>query len=193
MTVTTDAEITYDFICESVPIGDSFTAWSLHDAMKNHGLSVTYSALTSFLTRALRREMIIVVGYGDRKARIYQLASKPTWEFGPKTIGSLPGRTIHKESVIHDLRDGSDEVKKGLQDWIGNSDTAVVEGSTVPTPFSIPVSAIKENRIVENRATLSDLLINIAADVERLELKPEKQLSDFTTDELMTELKRRVR
>lgn len=185
MTVTTDAEITYDFICQSVPIGDSFTAWSLHDAMKNHGLSVTYSALTSFLTRALRREMIIVVGYGDRKARIYQLIAKPTWEFGHKTIGSLPGRTIHKEPAIYDLP---------VDDTAMPITVQASAADDTPLQMPIPTAAMKfyDGEPVK-RLTLSDMLINIAADVERMELKPEKQLSDFTTDELMAELKRRVR
>ena len=63
-----------------------------------------------------------------------------------------------------------------------------------PSQMAIPTAAMKfyDGEPVK-RLTLSDLLINIAADVERLELKPEKQLSDFTTDELMAELKRRVR
>ena len=185
MTVITDAEIVYRYLYDRAKEGDKFTAESLHNAMKAAGRKVTYSALTAFLTRALKREMVKVVGYGARKARIYQLIAKPTWEFGHKTIGSLPGRTIHKEPAIYDLP---------VDDTTMPITVQASAADDTPLQMPIPTAAMKfyDGEPVK-RLTLSDLLINIAADVERLELKPEKQLSDFTTDELMAELKRRVR
>ena len=167
MAVIPDSQMVYDFLIDRCSIGHVFMARDLHRRMKDAEVPVTYSALTAFITRAVKAEMLAIDKVGERGVRIYKLISKPGWNHGSKSIGSKPGRTIHKEPVV---------------------DSASLPVSEIPNVSMIfgPSEPLK-------LVTLSDMLINIAADVERLENKPEKQLSDYTIDELMEELKRRVR
>lgn len=98
-----DSELVYNYLLQKCNIGDTFTARTLMRVVTIEGINVTYSALTAFLSRALKREMVAIDSYEKGKIRVYQLMHKQPWEFGPKSVGSLPGRTIHVESKVEQL------------------------------------------------------------------------------------------
>ena len=176
------------------PIGHEFTFVELyHDINQGRFQTLTEGVVTGFITRAKRMGMIEVIGnvkvLAKRKPIFkYRYAQKVDWKFKPPGIGSHPGREIMGRK--HDTAEGignliqqvdasiaaTGETKDRLLDALDTSEAPVLE-----------------REFEYDQGSLSDQLINLAIKVNDLENRPVKTLSDYSTNDLIEELKKRVK
>lgn len=183
------------------PIGHEFTFIELfHDINRGRGKNnflagpeLSMGVVTGFITRAKRMGMIEVIGsvkvLAKRKPIFkYRYVKKVDWKFKPPGIGSHPGREIMGRK--HDTAEGignliqqvdasiaaTGETKDRLLDALDTSEAPVLE-----------------REFEYDQGSLSDQLINLAIKVNDLENRPVKTLSDYSTNDLIEELKKRVK
>lgn len=168
-------------LCEYLldkPLGYQFTSADLEEATKDWGFGE--GVASGFIVRAKKKGMVTAVaskpGKGKRPAVVYELVSHETWKFNGPGIGSYAGRVIHARK--HDPI-------PSLMDLMFNRP----KEEPVPEPEEETVDRV----LVEyETGSLADQLMELAIQVNDLENK-KPSLSVFTTDELIEELRSRVK
>ena len=150
-------------------VGYKFTKDSLMSKVSDAGLDgISEGAITGFIHRAVRFGHVQfagkVVGEHRRMLHQYEIIDRESWAFKPPSKGSPKGRTIGERHY--------QEVPE-IQSQAGEQLKLVL---TDDTPASVE--------------SLYMRLFDLAAEVEALE---KKSLKDYSTDELIEELKRRVK
>lgn len=184
-------------------IGYEFDIRSLEEEAKNYGFSISEGAVTGFITRALRKEIISIKGTirpkgTKRTRRVYTLVDKQDWQFKPASVGSYPGREVHgKARGDEQLELIEDQSKSDIMENIAENmgiplmDMPVSDHSA-DALIGLPVIEPKREFTPEE-LSLGEQLIAIAAKVELLENKPEKSLADYSTNDLIEELRKRIK
>lgn len=182
------------------PIGYEFDVRSLEEEAINYGYNFTEGALTGFIARALRKEIISIKGTTrpkgtKRTRRLYTLVDKQDWAFKPAGVGSYPGREVHgKARGDEQLELIEDQTKSDIMKNIAENmgipvmDIPMLEPKREFTP--------EELSLGEQQLPISQKLMAIAHEVMNLEVlvnKPEKSLADYSTNDLIEELRKRVK
>ena len=163
-------------------VGYKFTFDNLKTKISDADLEgISEGAITGFIHRAVRLGRVVCIGkavgqYG-RKQHQYEIVDRKPWSFKTKTIGSLKGRKIEERHYqeVPDTQNGDiGQVMKGIAKKMG-----------VPV-----VNFSLSNNEPEGIKSICMRLFNLAAEVEALE---KKSLKDYTSDELINELKRRIK
>lgn len=185
------------------PIGYEFDIHSLTEESKNYGYDFSEGAITGFITRAINKEIVSIKGTirpkgQARTRRIYTLVDKQDWRFKPAGVGSYPGREIHGKAH------GNDQLEL-IEDQSKSSiirDTAEKMGIPI---INMPVSdhnvdALMGMPFIEPKReftpeelSLGQQLMVLAHEVMHLENKPEKSLADYSTNDLIEELRKRIK
>ena len=169
-------------LCEYLldkPLGFRFTKASLEEATKDWGFGD--GVVSGFIVRAKYKGMVVAVasqkGKSRRPAVIYELVSHQAWNFHGPGIGSHTGREIHarKHDPIPSLMD-------------------LMFNRPKEEPVPEPEEEYETERVLMTYDTgsLADQLMELAIQVNDLENK-KPSLSGFTTDELLEELRSRVK
>ena len=149
-------------------VGFKFTMQTLKDMAAQAGMDVTGGAITGFIHRAVRFGHVQLVGKvkgnEGRMLHQYEILNCEPWGFKPKSHGSNKGRTI-KNRQHNPVPD--------LTELHSDSEPEAKTGINYPV-----------------QTLLSDQLFLLAVDVAALE---KKSITDYSTDELIAELKRRVK
>ena len=149
-------------------VGFKFTVQTFKDMASQAGVDVTQGAITGFIHRASRFGHVQVVGKvkgnEGRMLHQYEILNRDPWGFKPKSHGSNKGRTI-KNRQYNPVPD--------LTELHSDSEPEAKTGINYPV-----------------QTLLSDQLFLLAVDVAALE---KKSITDYSTDELIAELKRRVK
>ena len=169
-------------LCEYLldkPLGYQFTKADLEEATKDWGFGE--GVVSGFIVRAKKKGMVAAVaskpGKGKRTAVVYELVSHNAWKFHGPGIGSHAGREINARK--------HDPIPPSLVDLMFNRPAA----ETAPEPEEEIVDQV----LMEyETGSLADQLMELAIQVNDLENK-KPSLSGFTTDELIEELRSRVK
>ena len=149
-------------------VGFKFTMQTLKDMAAQAGMDVTGGAITGFIHRAVRFGHVQLVGKvkgnEGRMLHQYEILNCEPWDFKPKSHGSNKGRTI-KNRQYNPVPD--------LTELHSDSEPEAKTGINYPV-----------------QTLLSDQLFLLAVDVAALE---KKSITDYSTNELIAELKRRVK
>ena len=149
-------------------VGFKFTMQTLKDMAAEAGMDVTGGAITGFIHRAVRFGHVQLVGKvkgnEGRMIHQYEILNRDPWGFKHKTRGSYKGRTI-KNRQYNPVPD--------LTELHSDPEPEAKTGTNYPI-----------------QSLLSDQLFLLAVDVAALE---KKSITDYSTDELIAELKRRVK
>lgn len=148
-------------------VGYKFTMQTLKDMAAEAGVDVTEGAITGFIHRAVRLGRVQVAGKTEgNKGRMlhqYEILDREPWSFKAKSRGSDKGRTISGRHY--------NPVPAGAPEPEEKKETVKVS--------NYPVQSL-----------LSDRLFMLAVEATELE---KKSLKDYSTDELIAELKTRVK
>ena len=149
-------------------VGFKFTMQTLKDMAAEAEMGVTQGAITGFIHRVVRFGHVQMVGKvkgnEGRMLHQYEILDREPWDFKPKSLGSPKGRTIRNRQY------------NPVPDLTGLHSDPEPEAKT---GTNYPVQTL-----------LSDQLFFLAVDVAALE---KKSLKDYSTDELIEELKTRVK
>ena len=149
-------------------VGFTFTMQSLRDMVAQAEMDMTQGAITGFIHRAVRLGRVQIVGKvkGNQGRMLYQyvIVDREPWGFKDKTHGSNKGRTI-KNRQYNPVPD--------LTELHSDPEPEAKTGTNYPV-----------------QSLLSDQLFILAVEVAALE---KKSLKDYSTDELIAELKTRVK
>ena len=160
-------ELLHDLLMKE-EVGFKFTMQTLRDMAAQAGVDVTQGAITGFIHRASRFGHVQfagkVAGEQGRMLYQYEIVDREPWAFKPPSKGSPKGRTIG-ERHYQEVPEIHSQEGEQLK-LLFNDDT--------PAPMK----------------SLYMRLFDIAAEVEALE---KKSLKDYSTDELIAELKTRVK
>ena len=169
-------------LCEYLldkPLGYQFTNANLEEATKDWGFGE--GVVSGFIVRAKKKGMVAAVasqkGKGKRPAVVYELVSHEAWKFHGPGIGSHAGREIHGRkadpipSLVDLMFNRAEEPKPEPAEEEYETDQVLMEYET---------------------GSLADQLMELAIQVNDLENK-KPSLSGFTTDELIEELRSRVK
>lgn len=188
------------------PIWWEFTFVDFANLVRAVHPHMTDGTITGFLIRAKRMGMISVIGSSKVAAKRkpvfkYRYDKLVRWSFKAQGIGSHPGREIMGRQ--HDKPiDKPIDTAKSLGDLIQKVDENI--SATDTGLHSSPEPLRKEGyypqleheikyEIEYDQGSLSDQLINLAIKVNDLENRPVKTLSDYSTNDLIEELKLRVK
>ena len=169
-------------LCEYLldkPLGYQFTNADLEEATKDWGFGE--GVISGFIVRAKKKGMVAAVASqpskGKRPAVVYELVSHEAWKFHGPGIGSHAGREIHtrKHDPIPSLVD-------------------LMFNRPKEEPVPEPEEEYETERVLMTYDTgsLADQLMELAIQVNELENK-KPSLSKFTTDELIEELRSRIK
>ena len=170
-------------LCEYLldkPLGFRFTNADLEEATKDCGFGE--GVVSGFIVRAKKKGMVTAVaskpGKGKRPAVIYELISHDAWKFHGPGIGSHAGREINTRK--------HDPIPPSLVDHMFNRPKE--------EPMPEPEEEYETDQVLMTYETgsLADQLMELAIQVNGLENK-KPSLSGFTTDELLEELRSRVK
>ena len=160
-------ELLHDLLMKE-EVGFKFTMQTLKDMAAQAGVDVTQGAITGFIHRASRFGHVQVVGKvkgnEGRMLHQYEILNRDPWGFKPKSHGSNKGRKIKNRQY-----------------------------NPVPDLTELHSDAEPEVKTITNypaQTLLSDQLFLLAVEVAALE---KKSLKDYSTDELIAELKTRVK
>ena len=150
-------------------VGYKFTKDSLKNKASDAGLDeISEGAITGFIHRAVRfghaQFAGKVAGEQGRMLYQYEIVDRGPWEFKPPSKGSRKGRTIG-ERHYQEVPENQSQAGEQLK---------LVLADDTPAPAE----------------SLYMRLFDLAAEVEALE---KKSIKDYSTDELIAELKRRVK
>ena len=184
-------------------IGYEFVAHNLQEEASNYGFSITEGAVNGFITRALDKKIISIKGKTrpkgqQRTRRVYTLVDKQEWDFKPAGVGSYPGRKVHgKTRGDEQLEFIEDQSKSDIMKNIAeNMDTPLVDTPvsehSIDALIGMPIIEPKRE-FTSEELSLGEQLVAIAAKVELLENKPEKSLADYSTNDLIEELRKRIK
>jgi hypothetical protein len=191
--------------------GFRFTAAQLSQICKIAGIDVTYGAVTGFIFRAQQKKMVSAEalrksnGRGKaHKAAVYMLLD-PTiaWDFACPSEGRVAGSINLStkpslQSSLPFLQDLLEETgMSGLQDgkiisFVPSTGNAMGDNFIAQTQASdmYNIEPKKEVSILKNG--LADQLLELATKVAKLENRPVKTLTDYTSAELIAELAKRL-
>ena len=169
-------------LCEYLldkPLGYQFTNADLEEATKDWGFGE--GVVSGFIVRAKKKGMVAAVALqpskGNRPAVVYELVSHEAWKFHGPGIGSHAGREINarKHDPIPSLMNPMFNRPK-------------------EQPVPEPEEEYETDQVLMEYETgsLADQLMELAIQVNDLENK-KPSLSAFTTDELLEELRSRVK
>ena len=169
-------------LCEYLldkPLGFRFTNADLEEAAKDWRFGE--GVISGFIVRAKKKGMVDAVasqkGKGKRSAVVYELISHDAWKFHGPGIGSHAGREINARK--------HDPIPPSLVDLMSNRP----KEEPIPEPEEETVDRV----LMEyETGSLADQLMELAIQVNELENK-KPSLSKFTTDELLEELRSRVK
>ena len=180
------------------PIRWEFTFVDFTNLVRAVHPHMTDGAITGFLTRAKRMGMISVIGSYKVAAKRkpvfkYRYDKLVRWSFKAPGIGSHPGREIMGRQ--HDRPIDTPESLGRLIQQVDENIAATDEGlHSSPEPLRKEGYYPQlEHEIEYDQGSLSDQLINLAIKVNDLENRPVKTLSDYSTNDLIEELKKRVK
>ena len=160
-------ELLHDLLMKE-EVGFKFTMQTLKDMAAQAGVDVTQGAITGFIHRASRFGHVQVVGKvkgnEGRMLHQYEILNRDPWGFKPKSHGSNKGRTI-KNRQYNPVPD--------LTELHSDSEPEAKTGTNYPV-----------------QTLLSDQLFALTVEVAEME---KKSLKDYSTDELLAELKKRVK
>ena len=171
-------------LCEHLldkPLGYRFTNADLEEATKDWGFGE--GVVSGFIVRAKKKGMVAAVaskpGKGKRPAVVYELVSHDAWKFHGPGIGSHAGREIHARK--------HDPIPPSLVDLMFNRPKE-------EAPVAEPEEEYETDQVLMEYkiGSLADQLMELAIQVNDLENK-KPSLSGFTTDELLEELRSRVK
>ena len=150
-------------------VGYKFTKDSLKTKASDAGLDgISEGAITGFIHRAVRFGHVQfagkIAGEHGRMLHQYEIIDRESWAFKPPSKGSPKGRTIG-ERHYQEMPENKNQVGEQLKPMLTDDTPAPVE-------------------------SLYMRLFDLAAEVEALE---KKSLKDYSTDELIAELKTRVK
>lgn len=170
----------HEYLC-SQPIGHCFTNAELEEATKDWGFGE--GVVSGFIVRAKKKGMIAAVasksGKGRKPAVVYQVINHDGWKFHGPGIGSHAGREIHarKHDPIPSLVD------------------LMFNRPPKEEPMPEPEEEYETDKVLMTYDTgsLADQLMELAIKVNDLENRPVKTLADYSTNDLIEELKTRVK
>lgn len=170
-------------------IGYEFDIRTLQQEPINYGYDFSEGAITGFIVRAIRKGIVTVKGTTrpkgqQRTRRLYILVDKQDWLFKSPGIGSYPGRKIMGH---HNADQTEIFATSAYLDPIPGTDDIPVEDIIQQIVQNDP------EKITYDEGSISDQLINLAIKVNELENRPVKTLSDYSTNDLIEELKTRVK
>lgn len=150
-------------------VGYKFTKDSLRTKLSDAGLDeFSEGAITGFIHRAVRLGRVQFAGKVAREhGRMlyqYEIMDREPWEFKPPSKGSPKGRTMG-ERHYQEMPENQSQAGEQLKLVLTDDTPALVE-------------------------SLYMRLFDLAAEVEALE---KKSIKDYSTDELIAELKTRVK
>lgn len=203
MTTKSASERIYGVLA-SMDIGFRFTAKQLLHICRMKDLEVTEGAVSSFIFRAKEKGMIDAVGRqhpAPRKSKsavIYHLVQVVSWDFSWPSNGRAQG-TTNLTTRLHSQEDlpFTDTVKgENPFDALaeeGNHYDMGMAGTTFDVPSPEFISAMNEESVINYRiGSVTEKLVQLIAEVNELENRPEKTLADYTSAELVAELARRL-
>lgn len=177
----------HEFICENYILWGSFNYLELHEAVTTYHPEITKGMIGGFIARAQRMGMIVCIN--NKKPYRYEIRNLDPWNFHAPGIGSKPGRHIHHEPKEEQLglSLGSNETNDDH-----NIDSRVYDTIESNIFKDIPNRKFNLNECMGQPVItpLSEQLIEIALKVEQLE---RKTLKDYSTDELLNEIKKRIK
>ena len=169
----------HEFLCDK-PLGYQFTNADLQEATKDYGFGE--GVVSGFIVRAKKKGMIVAVASkpnkDNRPAVVYELISHEAWKFHGPGIGSHAGReiTARKHDPIPSLVDLM--FNRAVEETLSEPEEEEFETERVLMEYK--------------DGSLADQLMELAIQVNDLENK-KPSLSGFTTDELLEELRSRVK
>lgn len=163
------------------PLGYQFTNADLKEATKDWGFGE--GVVSGFIVRAKKKGMVAAVaskpGKSKRPAVVYELVSHEVWKFNGPGIGSHAGREIVARK--------HDPIPPSLVDLMFN------RPREEPVPEPVEEEYETDQVLMEyETGSLADQLMKLTIQVNDLENK-KPSLSGFTTDELLEELRSRVK
>lgn len=167
MRETSASEQLYGLLMQE-EVGFKFTMQTIMDMAAEAKVDVTQGATTGFIQRAIRHGLVQFVdkvpGKQGRLLYRYEIVNHEPWGFKDKGHGSEKGRQIRNRHY--------------------NPVPDLTELHSDPEPEA------KTGTNYPIQSLLSDRLFMLAVEVAELE---KKSLKDYSTDELIAELKRRVK
>ena len=169
----------HEFLCDK-PLGFRFTNSELEEMTKDYGFGE--GVVSGFIVRAKRKGMLAAVasrpGKGNRPAVIYEIVNHDGWKFHGPSIGSHAGReiTARKHDPIPSLVDLM--FHRAVEETLSEPEEEEFETERVLMEYK--------------DGSLADQLMELAIQVNQLENK-KPDISVFTTDELLGELRSRVK
>lgn len=94
------SEQLFELILKDYPIGIQLTSGDLKVTANTHGIVCSEGAVAGFMNRAVRKEVLKLVGAvipdlrKNKKAFVYQVLSHEPWDFKAPSKGSLKGREL---------------------------------------------------------------------------------------------------
>ena len=182
------------------PIWWEFTFVDFTNLVRAVHPHMTDGAITGFLTRAKRMGMISVIGSSKVAAKRkpvfeYRYDKLVRWSFKAPGIGSHSGREIMGRK-----HDKPIDTPESLGQLIRDADAGLhIREDAYKVHLDTSASVAPEDmerleaEISYDQGSLSDQLINLAIKVNDLENRPVKTLSDYSTNDLIEELKKRVK
>jgi len=189
MNYKSGTELLYS-ILSTYPIGYKITSEVLFNEAKELDPNITFGKISGFLNKSGIKGVTKVVGKRGRKY-LYEIISLDPWKFKPSSIGSKKGRTVHRgeqpelphivdvnpaEYIRNHLTDINVEDSMNINQHIGIKDVNEITSINLFPKTS--------------RDSLAEKLLLLAQEVEVLE---NKTLADYSTDDLIAEIKRRIK
>lgn len=170
-------------------IGFRFTAAQLRRVAKAAGHTLSEGVVSGFIVRARNKGMIDTVGlepnHRNKSVVIYKLVSKEAWNFHGPGIGSIAGRSVNQNPM--------DQASLPFEPFPNGTHPMVVAAEAQAELDEAAPETGDITLMEYETGGLADQLMELAIKVNELESKPQKTLADFSTDELIEELKLRVK
>jgi len=208
MSNTSASHILHDLLSKQ-EIGFRFSLKSLKTLAKEEGHDFTDGAITGFITRSVNKQTIEVVGVvkgkGHKPFRLYEVVSHEGWKFKPAGHGSYPARESQGKPrntfgqldlpTLEEMINNQNPTKSEVNAYYAAKNGIPMVNIPIDTTMSISSEMLEQfsKEIDYENGSLVDKLINIAIAVSDLENKPEKSLKDYTAEELIEELKTRIK
>ena len=179
-------------------LGFSFTQNAIQLLCAKAGYNFSHGAISGTISRAMGKGLLEVshkvrVGRLNKQANVYKIVEKGDWDHKPKSHGSYPGRESNTVEKI-DIAYLGNEIP-GIQ--VEHTENATFGSFSPESLNGLPYMEPKKKEI-DLTATfpigsIGHQLLVLAVEVNDLEFHPVKTLKDYTTDELLDEIKKRVR
>lgn len=170
-------------------VGHKFTFSALKQELEDKHYKFSEGSITGIMSRLVKKGNIEVKGKITNPStmllvRQYVIVNTEEWSFHSRGIGSYPGRggyTLGPKEEYQTINEFDQDI---INEFINNKNTV---NELKNTKESIDISKIFK------LGSIGEQLIKLSVKVCDLENKPQKSIKDFTTDELIEEIKSRLK